>query len=112
MGEEGTLEVARGHFKVTPKSLEKLTFSAKDTRLYQSKHHQKDWIGAIQSRKDPIANVEVGHRTASVCNLVNITYELQKQLEWNPKKEIFSNSSYANQLLSRPYRGKWDYMNF
>lgn len=112
IGSEGTIEVARGFFKVSQSKLENIQFKSSDIRLYKSQQHQQDWVNAMKSRKDPIANVEVGHRTASVCNLVNIAYELQKPLLWNPKKEVFLNSAYGNQMLSRPYRGNWDYLSF
>jgi hypothetical protein len=46
-----------------------------------------------------------------VCNAINIAYELQKDLKWNPQKEQFDND-YANLMRSRPYRGEWDFRKF
>jgi hypothetical protein len=51
--------------------------------------------------------VEVGHRTASVCTLGNIAYELKRPLKWNPKKEKFKKDKEANALLGRPMRKEW-----
>jgi len=56
--------------------------------------------------------VETGHRTASVCNIINIAYELQRPLLWNPKTEQFTGDDAANMMLTRPYRGKWNFNNF
>jgi hypothetical protein len=38
---------------------------------------------------------------------VNIAYQLERELEWDSKKEVFVNDDEANKLLSRPYRGDW-----
>jgi hypothetical protein len=66
----------------------------------------------MKNRTKPISDVETGHRTASVCNVTNIAYELQRPLLWNPEKELFVGDDYANLMVGRPYRGKWDYTNF
>jgi len=66
----------------------------------------------IKNRTRPICDVEVGHRTATVCNLANIAYALQRPLEWNPQSEQFINDPGANLLLDRAYRAPWDYRDF
>ena len=40
-------------------------------------------------RSAPINGVETGHRSASVCNLANIVYKLNRTLEWDAVKEKF-----------------------
>jgi hypothetical protein len=50
--------------------------------------------------------VEIGHRTASVCNIGNIAYALNKSLTWNPKSEKF-NDAAANALLGRKMNAQW-----
>jgi hypothetical protein len=47
-----------------------------------------------------------------MCNIANIAYELQRPLQYDPKAEKFINDPYADILLSRPYRGKWDFNDF
>ncbi|GAA4792528.1 Gfo/Idh/MocA family oxidoreductase [Olivibacter ginsenosidimutans] len=111
VGEEGTIEVTREFIRSTPEGLVNTELKSSDKKVYHSDNHYQDWIDAIKKRSKPIADVEVGHRTASVCNAVNIAYELQRPLQWNPKKELFEDV-YANKLVSRPYRGKWDYTDF
>jgi hypothetical protein len=85
---------------------------ATDKRVYFSDNHYQDWIDAIRKRSKPISDVEVGHRTASVCNITNIAYELQRPLLWDPKAEKFTGDDWANMMLSRPIRGKWDFTNY
>uniref|UniRef100_F4CCG6 Oxidoreductase domain protein n=1 Tax=Sphingobacterium sp. (strain 21) TaxID=743722 RepID=F4CCG6_SPHS2 len=111
VGTNGTIEVAREFLRSKPEPLAKITLKASDKKVYHSENHYQDWINAVKARKQPIVDVETGHRTATVCNAVNIAYELQKSLQWDPKKEIFDNA-YANGMLSRPYRGNWDFNDF
>ena len=66
--------------------------------------HLANWLDCIKSRQEPNADVEIGHRSVSVCHLVNITRELGRKLVWNPEKEMFENDDEANALLDRPRR--------
>ncbi|MGE9313258.1 Gfo/Idh/MocA family protein [Niabella sp. CJ426] len=111
IGEKGTIEVSRSFLRSNPADIVNTKISSKDKRLYFSDNHYQDWINAIKKRSKPICDVEIGHRTASICNAVNIAYELQRSLKWDPKKEIFNDAS-ANMMRSRPYRGKWDFTKF
>ena len=111
VGEEGTIEVTRQFLRSKPDSIVNTVLKSSDKKVYHSDNHYQDWIDAIKKRSKPIADVEIGHRTASVCNAVNIAYELQRPLKWNPKKELFDDA-YANRMISRPYRGKWDFTDF
>jgi predicted dehydrogenase len=66
--------------------------------------HLANWLDCIKSRQEPNADVEIGHRSISVCHLVNITRELGRKLTWNPDEELFENDDEANELLDRPRR--------
>lgn len=114
LGTQGVIEVSRGFLRTYPDTrLAKKTLSDADThRVYHSKNHHLDWLNAIRERSKPICDVEVGHRTASVCNIANICYDLQRPLAWNPETETFSSDPGADLLLDRAYRGTWDYRNF
>lgn len=111
IGDTGKIEVGRSFLQTTPENLAALKLGSRDQRLYFSKDHYQDWIDAIKNRSKPICDVEVGHRTSTVCNALNIAYELQKDLKWDPVNEVFDDR-YANNLLDRPYRGEWDYTKF
>lgn len=108
IGTEGKIEVSRSFLDTDPGTLAKQELKASDKRLYRSDNHYQDWIDAIKKRSKPICDVEIGHRTSTVCNAINIAYELQQPLNWNPKREVFDNA-YANMLKGRPYRNGWDY---
>ncbi|QJW89005.1 Gfo/Idh/MocA family oxidoreductase [Spirosoma taeanense] len=112
IGTEGEVKVARGELITTPASLKdkptgETEKGGSGTSVYYSDNHYKDFLDAIISRKNPICDVEVGHRTATVCNIGNIAYKLKRPLRWNPDKEKFENDAEANRLLSRPMRKEW-----
>jgi len=107
IGTEGEVKVARGELTTTPASLKDKAIGEGEKRVYYSDNHYKDFLDAIRSRRNPICDVEVGHRTATVCNIGNIAYELKRPLRWNPDKEKFEGDAEANQRLSRPMRKEW-----
>ena len=113
IGTEGRLEISRSYLRTFPnEALADTPIKNSDTnRVYLSKNHHEDWLDGIRNRTRPICDVEVG-RTASVCNLANIAYALQRPLEWNPVSEQFINDPGANLMLDRAYRGPWDYRDF
>ena len=114
IGSEGRLEVSRSYLRTYPnKALADTPLKDSDTqRVYNSENHHKDWLDAIRNRTRPICDVEIGHRTASVCNVANIAYSLQRPLEWNPVREQFVDDPGANLMLDRAYRGQWNYRDF
>jgi predicted dehydrogenase len=113
IGTEGRIEVSREYLRTFPnEGLAKAELKSTDKRVYVSDNHYQDWVDAIKKRSRPIADVETGHRTASVCNVANIAYELQRPLLWNPVAETFTGDAGANMMLTRPYRGKWDFNAF
>jgi len=120
-GSEGWIFVTRGNYTVTesdPVSKENnakaldasdpAILSSKigmdEIHLEVSKEHHGNWLDAIKSGKQPIAPVEVAHRSCSACLLGHIAMKLPRTLYWNPQKEKFSNDDEANSMLYRPQR--------
>ena len=108
IGTEGEVWVARGELKTTPGSLKSQVFNETNRKVYFADNHYLDFLQAIKSRRNPICDVEIGHRTASICNLGNIAYQLKRPLKWNPETEKFADDAEANALLSRPMRPEWN----
>ena len=106
-GSEGEVYVQRGELRTTPETLKDKVFDKSDYRIYVSDNHYQDFFNAIRTRKAPICDVETGHRTATVCNIGNIAYALQRPLEWNPEKEKFRKDREANKLLRRKMKKEW-----
>jgi predicted dehydrogenase len=72
------------------------------------KEHQDNFINCIRTRKKPNADVEIGHQSALLCHMANISYRVGNQrLEFNPETESFTNCDQANKFLKRKYRQPW-----
>lgn len=78
-----------------------------EVHLIDSQDHHLNWLEAIRSRQQPIAPVEVGHRSCSACLLHHMAMKSQRRLFWDPLRERFRNDDEANTWLSRPQR--WPY---
>ncbi len=113
IGTEGKIEVSREFLRTYPnKDWAKAELKPTDKRVYVSDNHYQDWVDAMKNRTKPVSDVEYGHRTASLCNVTNIAYELQRPLLWNPQEEKFVDDDFANLMVGRPYRGKWNFTNY
>jgi predicted dehydrogenase len=118
-GEKGRLYVNRGKFQLwldgqlksgpmdDYSPLLKQLLPANAVRLYRSTNHMTDWVKAMQSRQPPICDVEIGQRTATVCNLVNAAYFYEKHFKWDPKTESFADGTGDSAWLTRDYRAPW-----
>lgn len=112
LGSEGKIEVSRGFYRSDIEGLTEFELKDTDEALYRSDNHYQDWVDAIKNRNRPVSDVEIGHRTASLCNIVNMAYMLERPLKWAPAHEQFIDDSDADSLLTRPFRGQWDFTDF
>jgi predicted dehydrogenase len=68
-------------------------------------NHMADWFKAIREPDYlPAVDIEIGHRTATLCNLANLSYVLGRPLEWDGYNECVVGDEHANRLLDRPQR--------
>jgi predicted dehydrogenase len=72
--------------------------------LYESRDHHGNWLECIRTRQQPIAPVEVAHRSCSACLLHHIAMKLPRRLTWDPLRERFVDDDEANTMLARPQR--------
>jgi predicted dehydrogenase len=107
IGTEGELKVARRKIETNPAALATRIIADSEKHVYKSENHYKDFLQAMRNRSKPICDVEIGHRTSSVCNIANIAYQLNRPLDWNPNKEKFAGDKEANALLGRKLHGEW-----
>jgi predicted dehydrogenase len=109
IGSDGWIFVTRGKIEASDPDLLKTPLPASATRLYVSNDHMGNLFECIRTRKAPVAEVEVGHRSASMCHLGVLALRLGRTLEWDPVKEEFKNDAEANQWLAREQRKPWTY---
>jgi predicted dehydrogenase len=113
VGSRCKMEINRNKFTTNPKDFVENPPDPELAKKWEgdgwvAKGHVQNWIDCIKSRELPVADVEIGHRTASVCHLINITRQLGRRLRWDPEQELFPGDDEANQLLSRPRRPGWE----
>lgn len=76
-------------------------------KLYKGKqpgNHMQNFFDSVQSRQQPISDVETHHRTMTSCHMCNIALMLGRDLQWDPAKETFIGDDQANALKSRKSR--------
>ena len=122
-GTEGWIFVSRGDYAATPsdptskvrakaidasdpKILESV-IGEKEIHLYNSADQHGNWLDCIESRKEPISPIEIGHRACSVCLITHVSMKIPRKLQWDPKKEHFVNDSEANTWLRRSQRAPY-----
>ncbi len=106
-GEKGLLYSNRGVVRVWPDTIFEEPIKATDVRLYASKEHHQNWLECIKSRKQPICNAAVGHRSATVCHLGNIAIRTGKKIQWDPVKEQIVGDAELAKWADKPYRAPW-----
>jgi predicted dehydrogenase len=106
-GEKGWIHVNRGGLHASdPKVLDEV-IGANETRLYESRDHQQNFLDCVKSRKETITPIDIAYRSISVGHLGEIAMLLGRKVQWNPDKQEFVNDEAANRLMSRPMRSPW-----
>jgi len=106
-GTEGKIHVNRGVLESDPKEIIGKPLGPGDVHLYESKDHHDNWLECIKSRKLPICDVEIGHRSATVCHLGNIAIRSERKIRWDPEKEEIAGDADAAKMVSKAYRAPW-----
>jgi predicted dehydrogenase len=74
----------------------------------QFRRHASGFLDAVRSRRDPISDLEGGHRVASACHLANLSLRVGRKLRWDADREAIVGDAEADAMLERPYRAPWD----
>ena len=70
---------------------------AEEYGYFPDEEHQKDFIKCVRTRKVPNANIEQGHKSATLVHLANLSYRVgKKQLYYDSASERVTNSDEAN----------------
>jgi hypothetical protein len=71
--------------------------------------NKRDWISCIKSRNKPFCDLEMGHRTAVICNLGNMSLRLGgRAIHWDPEKEVVIGDKEAAAMCTKQYRAPWE----
>ncbi len=105
IGSEGNLDVSRSFLETDPISILASIPGASEEKPFNDRgNHYENWLSAIRNRSETICPVTTGHRTATICNIANMAYELGRPLKWDPVKEKFVGDKEANKMKKRKRR--------
>lgn len=68
-----------------------------------------DFLDSIEQKREPVAGIESAHRSSCLPLLGMLSYKLGRSIAWDGEKEVIPGDAEANKLLSRAYRGPWEY---
>ncbi len=106
-GEDGAITIDRAVCKCDPEGLADTELGDDAVRLYASDDHMGNWLECVRSRELPVADVEIGHRSTTVCHLGNIARWAGRKLTWDPVGETFVGDDAANGYLDRERRAPY-----
>lgn len=72
------------------------------------RRHARNFLDCMRSRKDPITDIESGHRVATACHLANISLHTGRKIVWDTQSEQIADDPQASAMLTCPYRKPWD----
>jgi hypothetical protein len=100
-GTEGTIETSAYPWvaRSRPESLITSKFPDGKIRHDATTAHVRNFLDCVESRQQPVAPAEVGHRSASVCHLGNVAVRPGRNVKWHPQRETFPGDDEANQML-------------
>ena len=108
-GSDGWIWVTRGKIEASDPEFLTTPLPSDAIRLPESNDHMGNFFESIKSRKPPICEAEIGHRSATVCHLGVISLRLGRKLQWDPQAEQFVGDAEANRWLTRELRKPWSY---
>jgi predicted dehydrogenase len=114
-GTEGTLFVDREGFQVYAEKVEFEKNHLGHTPAMQMDRvndglldHVANMLECIKTRKNPAADIEIGHRSSSACLLGTVALRSKERIAWNvATQQMIGGSPAAQKLLSREYRPPW-----
>ncbi len=106
-GDRGWIFVQREKIEASDPAILRQEPGDGEVRLYRSANHMRNFLECVRSRQEPIAPVEVGHRSNTICAVTHIAMKLGRKLAWDPAAERFVGDDEANRRLDYPHRKPW-----
>jgi predicted dehydrogenase len=85
-----------------------------NAKLHQPDAHNipelwADFLKAIQTGRQPVCDIEIGHRSTNMSLLAMLSLKIGRSLEWDGQRHEIIGDERANRLLRREYRKPWVY---
>lgn len=115
-GTDGTLFVDRAGFQIIPEVMNKEGMvqdriaGARNKRIRDDRSHfdhVRNFLDCMKSRKMPVSDVEIGHRSTTAPHLANIALRSGRKVKWDAAKEQIIGDEEANRMTSKAYRAPW-----
>ncbi len=107
-GTKGKVWVSRDDYLETdPPELATRPVRSDEIHLYVSDNHHTDFFNCVHTRQHPIADVEIGHRSATVGHLNNIAASVARTIRWDPSTETIVGDAVAATMLDRSRRAPY-----
>lgn len=123
IGEKGTLNMTMFEYVFTPEgsgsregvnllsttgNLENVDLSRDGQAFIETENrHVLDFLRAREDRSRPVADIEQGHISSSMCELGNLAMQLGRPVAYDPKTRTVPGDAEATARLARPYRAPW-----
>ena len=111
LGSDGWMAIDDGGYKVFKGEKRELVKEGKyrEATAWSTAPHIANFVAAMRSRKhtDLNCDIEVGHMSAALCHLGNISYRVGRKLQFDGAREKFVNDPEADKLLTRDYRAPY-----
>jgi len=106
-GNKGWIFCSREKIEASDPAILRERIGPGEIRLHTSGNHMKNFLECVRSRNEPVAPVEIGHRSNTVCCLTHIAMKLGRKLRWDPAAEKFIGDEEANGRLDYPHRAPY-----
>lgn len=112
-GDEGWTSIADGYSRPDLSSPGLMREFGRLTSQYAAKegrpfNHIEDFVASVRSRRQPVANAEVMHRSMTTNHAINLCLVLKRDLTWDPVHEKFVGDETANRMRFRATRDPWN----
>ncbi len=107
IGDKGWVHVDRAGIWAQPESLLSATIKPNEIHLHESDNPYGDFLRSVRTRRDPVSDVEAGHKASYLGMVADISARLKRKLKWDTRTEQFVGDDEANKMLSRPMRSPW-----
>ncbi|HSI36879.1 MAG: Gfo/Idh/MocA family protein [Phycisphaerae bacterium] len=104
-GTDGWIWVTRGNIDASDKDI--IRQDPKAPR--QIFDHRGNFFRSVETRQPPRCDVEIGHRSATMCHLGVAAVRLGRKLNWDPSKEEYVGDAEAQKTVAREMRKPYDY---
>lgn len=104
-GEKDWIHVDRSGLFASREEILKTELGDNRIKLYESRHHGKNFVECVRERKSTITPIQAAHRAITIAHVGNIAMQLGRPVVWDPEKENFGNDHQANRKMSRAMRG-------